>query len=88
MLFRSGTWADIIGDNIQVSEDITSIDTNVCNLFYGSRVKGDEWKDITNPDPQYGEFWLTHGDYIIVTVHEENGNAANAGATIEMAEEI
>jgi hypothetical protein len=83
-----GTWNNIFTDNIQVSEDITSIDTNLCNLIHSRRLDVDTPEEITNPDAMYGDFYLTHGDYIIVTIHRENGGSSLSGATIEMAEEL
>ncbi len=41
----------------------------------------DTTSSVANPD-------ANHGDYLIVTIHKENGGGANAGATIELEEEL
>jgi len=83
-----GTWDPIDSGNMEVNEAMTSIVIAKCKLMLTVRLKGDEQWAVENPDDIYGEFYLTHGDNIIVTIHEENGGIANAGATIELAEEI
>lgn len=37
--------------------------------------------EIENPDPESGEFWITHGDYILVTMQAKNSTFG--GASIE-----
>ena len=83
-----GTWSPINGGNVEVSEDITSIDPAIMQLIHGRRVDQDDTQEITNPDATYGDLFIVHGDYIVVTIHRETGGAANAGATIEIEEEL
>jgi len=41
--------------------------------------------DINNPDDQYGEFYITHGDYILVTMQAKN--VALGGVSIEWGQD-
>ena len=85
-----GTWSPINGGNVEVSEDITSIDTAQLQLqlVHSVRVDQDTTISVANPDANYGDFFLVHGDYLAVTIHRETGGGANAGATIELEEEL
>lgn len=83
----TGTWTPINGGNIESSELLT-INTAQLNLIYSNRIQIDDSTVVDNPDQNYGDFFLIHGDYIIVTIHRENGSGANVGATIELSEEI
>lgn len=42
--------------------------------------------DITNPDEQYGDFYVTHGDFILITMFAKN--ATVGGATMEGGAEV
>lgn len=86
----SGTWNDIESGTSQVNETMTlaGFDTTKCKLVHSRRANIDSSEEVNNPDDQYGEFWLTHGDYVILTMHRENGGNSNAGGTIEMGEEL
>ena len=83
----TGTWTPINGGNLECSEDLT-IDYTLLNQVFATRIPLDGSMSITNPDDQFGDFFLIHGDYIIVTIHRENGLASNSGATIELSEEL
>lgn len=86
----TATWSDIGGGNIQFSEngDITAFDETKCYSVHRRRINRDTSEEIDNPNPENGEFILSHGDYLIVTLHRENGGNVNVGTTIEWGEEI
>jgi hypothetical protein len=85
---NGGTWGAINGGNVEVSENITSINTAQLQLIHSVRVDQDATISVANPDADHGDLFLVHGDYLVVTIHRETGGDANAGVTIEMAEEI
>ena len=67
---------DIVIDNL--TTNIKRIATRRIPAF------GD--KEISNPDEQYGDFYLTHGDIILVTMKAKN--QTQGGASIEWGAEI
>ena len=42
--------------------------------------------EITNPDAEVGDFYITHGDYLLITMKAKN--ATVGGASMEWGAEI
>lgn len=88
--FNGTIWADqnkIGSVRFSVDGSIT-IDDLVTNIerIATRRIPANGDKEIENPDEQYGDFYLTHGDIILVTMKAKN--ATLGGASIEWGAEI
>lgn len=81
-----GSWVTMNGGNIECNHGVTSVDTTKLSLWVNKRVNVDSTEVITNPNLDGGAVYLTNGDYLVVTIHRENGSTANVGATIELFE--
>ena len=91
-LFAGSTWTKL-GDGLNfidfaVSTDIVfdPLTAGIPKLEY-RRVQSNTTEEISNPDEQYGDFFMTAGDYLVLTLKGKTGNG-EGGATIEWGEEI
>jgi hypothetical protein len=64
---------------------IDNLTTNIKRIAT-ARIGGNSTEKIENPDDEYGDFYVTHGDYLIVTM--EAKNATIGGSSLEWGAEI
>jgi hypothetical protein len=81
------TWTPVNGGNIEFSENVDTLNIAQMELILSRRMPTNNSVEINNPDLN-AEFFLIHGDYIIVTIHRDNLGNVNCGCTIELSEEI
>jgi len=87
-------WVDYLDGHLEYAEadpaagTPITFDTTKAALIFGNRLQQDTPFSTPAIFEDKTEIYLTPGDYLLVTIHRENGMNANVGATIEFAEEI
>ena len=74
------------GSFVEVNKTATAVDTAKLRKFYGLRIEALTSVSIDNPDHDTIDFFLVHGDYLVIT--GTNGGAASMDAVIEWGEEV
>lgn len=86
--FTGTTWTDasVLGNTEYSVDGNITVNTGLMRKLTTRRIPAAGSLEITNPDQDNGEFYLTHGDYILVTMEAKNNTTG--GATIEYGEEV
>lgn len=74
------------GSFVEANYTMTAVDTAKLNLFHRRRIEANATAVVDNPDHDTIEFFLIHGDYLVIT--GSDGGAALMDAVIEWGEEI
>lgn len=88
--FTGTTWTDndslaTVQYAISTNIVLDNLTTNIARRIT-RRIPANDSKEIENPDSELGDMYLTHGDYIVVTMKAKN--ATLGGASIEWGAEI
>lgn len=90
-LFDGTVWSynDTMQRSSYSSGDDIVVDPTLFTLpkFEFRRLLANTTEEINNPDEDYGEFYLTAGDYLVLAIKPKGGSALGGG-TIEWGEEI
>ena len=88
--FVGTTWAAVDSGNIgqlaAVNGDIVIDNLLGMTRIEERRIPANDSIEINNPDEQYGDFYLTGGDYIVITLKAKN--ATLGGASLDWGTEI
>ena len=82
----SSTDSGVIGQLAAVNGDIVIDNLLGMTRIESRRVPNNSSLEISNPDEQYGDFYLTGGDYIVITL--EAKNATLGGTSLDWGTEI
>jgi hypothetical protein len=74
------------GSYVEANKTATSVDITKMRSFMTKKVEANASEEIDNPDHDTVEFYLIHGDYLVIT--GTDGGAAIVSAIIEWGEEI
>ena len=74
------------GSYVEINKTATAVDVAKMAEFYTTRVEANAARVIENPDHDTIEFYLIHGDYLVIT--GQDGGAGLMDATVEWGEEI
>ena len=88
--FVGTTWSPVdsgsIGQMAAINGDIVIDNLLGMTTIESRRIPTDSTIEISNPDEQYGDFYLTGGDYIVVTLKAKN--VTLGGASLDWGTEI
>ena len=84
----TATWSGVNNgfQEVAIDGEVTAFDINKMRKLATRRIPENGNIEIDNPDKQSGDFFLIHGDYILVTVKAKNNTSA--GSIIEYSVEI
>ena len=80
-----GSWSAIQGSYVEQNKTATSVTTAKMSLVTQFNVEALVSKEVTNPNKDIIQFWLVHGDYIVLT---GSGASSSVDAVIEFGEEL
>lgn len=88
--FVGTTWSPVdsgvTGQLAAVTSAITIDNLNGMTTIESRRVPSNGSIEVSNPDEQYGDFYLTGGDYIVLTLQAKN--ATDGGVSLDWGTEI